>query len=206
MQRAGFDELARGSAEAGYDDQVFYETQLLGQLVWGDSEFGKKGEGIGRKSFVSRLVSKELTKIINITPLLNHNRAGVTGNLYSLALGSVDNTRRFDAEAKRLADAVPEIYALKAVGDRVALNIVDALLCQYEGEHLMLLQYSAVLNELRFSKDPVALDVYSLQELDRQRKAANAGAKPKALDLYQQASELFPGTSDPANIQVEVVP
>ena len=83
-----------GSAQAGYDEKTFYEAAFLGNLVWGDLEFGKKGEGIGRKSFVSKLVSREITKIINITPLLNHNLAGVSGNLYSLAIGSVDNIVR----------------------------------------------------------------------------------------------------------------
>ena len=102
LRLAGYFELAErygvrvaGSAEAGYDEKVFYETALLGQLVWGDLEFGKKGEGVGRKSFVSKLVTEQMTKIINITPLLNHNLAGVSGNLWGLALGSVDNTLRF---------------------------------------------------------------------------------------------------------------
>ena len=36
--------------ETGYDDAHFYETPLLGNLVWGDHEFGKQAEGTGRKS------------------------------------------------------------------------------------------------------------------------------------------------------------
>src|SRR2546430_10094570 len=36
------------------------------------------------------------------------------------------------------------------------------------------LHFSATLNQLRFSRDPVALDVLSLAELDRQRQAADA--------------------------------
>jgi uncharacterized protein (DUF362 family) len=211
LREAGFEALAarygaraKGSAEAGYDELTFYELSLLGQLVWGDLEFGKRGQGVGRKSFVSKLVTKELTKIINVTPLLNHNRAGVTGNLYGLAMGSVDNTRRFEADSGRLANAVPEIVALPALGDRVVLSVVDALICQYEGEQQMLLHYSTVLNELRFSKDPVALDVYSIQELDRQRASVHVNEKSKSLDLYQNASLLELGTSDPDNIQVEV--
>ncbi|HLP76672.1 MAG TPA: hypothetical protein VK327_07085, partial [Candidatus Paceibacterota bacterium] len=64
------------SAESGYDETNFYDTSLIGNLVWGDLEFGKKGEGIGRKSFVSKLVSQQMTRIINITPLMNHNQVG----------------------------------------------------------------------------------------------------------------------------------
>jgi hypothetical protein len=213
LRAAGFLELANrynvrvaGSAEAGYDEADYYATPLLGNLAWGDFEFGERGEGIGRKSFVSRLVSRQMTKIINITPLMNHNKAGVSGNLYSLALGSVDNTARFESVPERLATAVPEIYALPAVGDRVVLNIVDALICQYEGEERSLLHYSTMLNQLRFSRDPVALDVLSLQELERQRQLASAPAVPANRDLYSNATLLQLGVSDPRKIQVITVP
>ena len=192
-----------GSAQAGYDSTNAYESSIIGNLVWGDVEFGQKGMGIGRKSFVSKLVSRELTKIINISPLLNHNLAGVSGNLYSLAIGSVDNVARFETDPGRLATAVPEIYALPAIGDRVVLNIVDALICQYEGEERGLLHYSATLDELRFSKDPVALDVLSLQELDHQRAAAKAPSVKSNLELYSNASLLEIGVSDTNRIQVE---
>ena len=109
---------------------------MLGTLVWGDFEFGKKGEGLGRKSFVSKLITQRLTKIINASPLLNHNLTSVSGNLLSLAFGSVDNTIRFEAALNPIAqvnEAVPEIYALPQLGDRVVLNVVDALICQYRG-------------------------------------------------------------------------
>jgi hypothetical protein len=212
LRLAGFAQLAKrygvhvaGSAEAGYDETNYYAMPLLGNLVWGDFEFGRKGEGIGRKSFVSRLVSLQMTKIINITPLMNHNEAGVCGNLFSLALGSVDNTTRFLSDPGRLATAVPEIYALHSLGDRVVLNVVDALICQYEGEERSLLHYSTVLNQLRFSKDPVALDVLSLQELERQRQLTHAPVTLTNMNLYHNATLLELGVSDPGKIKVEYI-
>lgn len=214
LRRSGFLELGahyavrvEASSVSGYDENTFYspDEPILGRLVWGDLEFGRKGEGLGRKSFVSKLVSKGMTKIINITPLLNHYRAGVSGNLYSLTTGSVDNTLRFETEPDRLAKAVPEIYALPALGDRVILNIVDALTCQYEGEHSIRLHASATLNELRFSADPVALDVLSLQELNRQRQLARVPATTNRFELFSIASELELGVSDPSRIRVERV-
>ena len=212
LHLAGFFDLASrysirvtGSARAGYDEKTYYETPLIGNLIAGDLEFQKKGEGVGRKSFVSKLVTQELTKIINLTPLLNHNEAGVSGNLYGLAMGSVDNTMRFEGDAARLNTAVPEIYALPAVGDRVVLNIVDALICQYEGGEHGLLHYSAVLNQLRFSLDPVALDVLSVRELDQQRRAAKAPNVRPNLDLYNNAALLELGVSDPKKIQNDAV-
>ncbi len=194
-----------GSAQSGYDLTNYYDSAIIGNLVWGDVEFGQKGSGIGRRSFVSKLVSQELTKIINISPLLNHNVAGVSGNLYSLAIGSVDNAARFEYDAGRLATAVPEIYALPVLGDHVVLNIVDALLCQYEGGEHSRLHESATLNELRFSKDPVALDVLSIEELERQRDAAKMPTVNPSLDLYNNAALLELGVSNPKKIEVEHV-
>jgi hypothetical protein len=220
LRRAGFVELGErygvrveGSANAGHDEETFYspDRPLLGQLIWGDAEFGRKGDGVGRRSFVSRLVSKGMTKIIVVTPLLNHNTLGVCGNLYSLAFGSVDNTIRFENDLFRLATAVPEIYALPVLSERVVLCVTDALFCQYEGEKSGLLHYSTALNELRFSKDPVALDVLALRDLERQRVAA--GATPthgrwqtNQVELLSNATLLELGVSDLDNIRVERVP
>lgn len=212
LQDAGFyalqDELGirvQASAAAGYDPSTYYDTPLIGNLVWGDLEFGKTGEGIGRKSFVSKLVSQQMTKIVNLTPLLNHNLAGVSGNLYGLTIGSVDNSLRFESDPGRLAKAVPEIYALPAVGDKVVLSITDALICQYEGGQRGLLHYSAVLNQLRFSKDPVALDMLSVKELDRQRRSARAPYVKPNFELYVNANLLELGVNDVTRIQVETL-
>lgn len=210
LRLAGYYDLAEkykvraaGSAQAGYDESTFYDTALIGNLLWGDLEFGRKGPGIGRKSYFSKLVSKEITKIINVTPLLNHNSVGVTGNLYSLASGSVDNFYRFEVEGSRLATAVPEIYGQPSIFDHVVLNIVDALICQYEGDERGLLHYSTTLNELWFSRDPVALDSLSLQTLERQRQAASTPVANKPnLDLYSNAALLELGVNDLKRVNV----
>ena len=212
LRAAGFFQLAdqlgvraAGSAEAGYDPTNFYlpDAPIIGQLVWGDLEFGKKGPDVGKKSFVSKLLGRRITKIISLAPLLNQDSAGVCGHLYGLAMDSVDNTMRFEDNPGRLAAAVPEIYALPALGDRVVLNLTDALIGQYEGGAKGLLQYSTVLNQLWFSHDPVALDTLAIRELDRERQIINApGFKPNP-ELYANAALLQLGVNDPARIQVE---
>jgi hypothetical protein len=212
LRLAGFFDLAEhygirvaGSIQAGYDLTNFYDSPLIGDLVWGDVEFEKKGPRVGRRSFVSKLVTQEMTKIINITPLLNNPLAGVAGNLYGLTSGSVDNFARFEADPARMARAVPEIFALPALSDHVVLNIVDALICQYEGSERSLLHYSATLNQLRFSKDPVALDVLSLKELERQRQAQGAPAPKPNPDLYNNAALLELGVSELKRIDIETI-
>ena len=214
LRDAGFFDLAArfgvrvaGSAETGYDPTNFYQpdTVVIGSLVWGYLEFGKTNDAVGRKSFVTKIVSQQITKIINISPLLNEDDIGVCGQLYSLALGSVDNTRRFEADPARLAGAVPEIFALPLLGDRVVLNITDALIGQYEGGGRGLLHYSAVPNQLWFSHDPVALDMLAIKELDRERRAAGAPQLKPRLELYANAALLQLGQNNLTQIHVEKI-
>jgi len=214
LQSAGFFELGRqlgvsvaACDQEGYDVKSFYapDTAILGNLVWGDLEFGQKGPGIGRKSYVAKIITQQITKIISVAPLLNLDACGVNGHLYSLSLGSVDNTLRFEGSAERLAVAVPEIYALPVLGDRVGLNITDALIGQYEGGSRALLHYSTVLNQLWLSHDPVALDTLAIQELQRERKTRPDLVAPPHTDLYDNAALLQLGVDDPAQITIERV-
>jgi hypothetical protein len=214
LRRAGFVELAArhgvrvaGAAQAGWDAGTFYEAPLLGHLVYGDLEFSRTGENVGRKSHLSMLVTKQLSKIINISPLLNHNSAGVCGNLYTLTTGSADNMLRFEGDPLRLAQAVPEIYAMPALGDHVILNIVDALVAQYQGEQEGRLHYASPLNQLRLSTDPVALDLLSIEELDRQRefKGTSSQSNTNILDIYRNAALLEIGVGELRRIQVETL-
>lgn len=213
LQQAGYGHLAtrygvrvESSTDAGFDTAKFYENSLIGKLVFSDAEFGREtGMVPGRKSFVSRLITSDLTKIINLSPLLNNEMAGVCGNLYSLALGSVDNTLRFELNGNRMSVAVPEIYALPVIFDRVVLNITDALICQFVGSKSAMLHYAAPLNQLRFSTDPVALDVLSVRELQRQRERAGTAQLPASMELYQNAALLELGINDPERIQVETI-
>jgi hypothetical protein len=214
LRDAGFFNLAArlgvraaGGAETGYDPATFYrpDTAVIGNLVWGDLEFGRTNIGVGRNSFVSRLVSRQITRIISIAPLINQADAGVCGHLYSLALGSVDNTRRFENDGYRLATAVPEIYALPVLGDRVVLNITDALIGQYEGGLRSLLHYSSVPDQLWFSRDPVALDMLSIKELDRERRALGLPELKHNLELYVNANLLQLGENNIEKIHVEKI-
>jgi hypothetical protein len=212
LRLAGFGDLAdrckvvlAATSSAGYDDKVFYDNPVRGTLVAGDLEFDRDGTKTGRKSYVGKLLTQKITKIISIAPLLNHNVAGVCGHLYSVSMGSIDNTTRFEAAPEELARAVPETYALAPLSDHVALCITDALIGQYQGEQLSLLHYSVELNQIWFSKDPVALDVLAVQELERERQARNIPSLGDNATLFQNAGLLELGVPDPAKIRIDPV-
>ncbi|MGH8023324.1 MAG: hypothetical protein ACRED1_07070 [Limisphaerales bacterium] len=211
LRAAGYFQLGRdlgvrveSAIQAGYDPTNYYlpDSAVVGNLVYGDLEFGKTGPDVGRKSFVTKILSRQVTKIISIAPLLNQPSAGVCGHLYSLAFGSVDNTLRFENDPDRLAVAVPEINALPAVGDHDVLNITDALIGQYEGGARVLLHYSTVLNQLWFSRDPVALDTLAIRELERERRAAGVWSFPPDLLIYTNAALLQLGVNTPSDMQI----
>jgi hypothetical protein len=216
LRAAGFVDLAdslgvraAGAVEAGFDPAVAYENSVLGQLVFGDLEFertpGSSGETnkvVGRRSHLSRLLTQDITRHIVIAPMLNHNFAGVSGILYSVASGATDNFIRFETNPALLLSAVPEIFGQPVIADHVAIHIVDALIGQYEGSKLGLLQYSSTLNELRFSTDPVALDLLSLNDLNRLRVAAGVRGMTNGLPLFENARLLELGTDDLRQVDI----
>ena len=215
LKAAGYDALAKrhgvrlaGSQDAGWDESVTYESPIIGTLVSGDLGFERDGEKTSRKSHLSRLLTGEMTRIISICPLLNHNRAGVSGHLVGLVDGSMDNSHRFSRSGSILAVAVPEILAIedeaqrRLLGDRLVLGITDALFCQYLGQSKCLLHYTTALGQLRFSTDPVALDVFSIEELKRQRERFEADYSPPDSALYRNAALIQLGESDPARREV----
>jgi len=212
LRRAGYGSLIpkfgitlAGALQTGYDPSDAYTFALVTGLRYGDLEFGKTGEGVGRRSFVTKLLGPRVTRIISIAPASNKLSTGVTGHIYNMTLGSLDNTWRFESNPSTLSWALPEIYAMRSIGDRVALCITDALICQYEGEETTLLHYSAVANELYFGTDPVALDLLALRLLESERRSsASAEIKPD-LNTYRNAALLQLGTDDLDRVEIRRV-
>ena len=197
LEKAGFGTLARrlgvriqGALQAGYNESDFYEFALVTGLHFGDLEFGRTDDGVGRKSFLTKLLGPEVTKIISIAPASNKSSTGVTGHLYSMTLSSVDNSWRFETNPSTFSWAMPELYAKQSIGDRVVLCITDALICQYEGEDTTLLHYSAVANELYIGTDPVALDLLAIKLLKKQRDLTSSFQVTPDLNLYRNAALL----------------
>jgi hypothetical protein len=211
---AGYPELAtrlgvrwEATEEVGWDESRFYDNATIGRLLIGDLEFPvRERANAGRKSFVSRLLTRDVTKIIPVTPLLSHSLLGVNGQIASLSLGAVDNTMRFEQEGARLAEFLPEICALDDIYPRVAFGVTDALICQYRGEERTYLHYAVTLNQLRFSTDPVALDALSVDEIGRARAVnPTEGEKPFEPRLYENCALVEMGIANLTEIKVRKI-
>lgn len=214
LKAAGYESLANrlgvrsiASTDAGWEATKFYESPYSGKLVFGDLEFGQGDRfAVGRKSHVTKLLTKQVTKIITVAPVLSHNAAGVNGHLAALAFGSIDNVYRFD-EPVRTAEAIPEICALDDLMPKVAFGVSDALVCQVRGDETARLHDTVALNEIRFSTDLVALDSMALTDIATARKTYPiSGEKPFKTDLYVNAEILDLGIADSRRIDVERVP
>jgi len=193
--------------EVGWDESHSYDNATIGRLLIGDLEFNRRDQAnVGRKSFVSRLLTRYVTKIIPVTPLLSHHLLWVNGQITNLSLGAVDNTMRFEQEAGRLAEALPEVCALDDLFPRLAFGVTDALICQYRGEERTYLHYALTLNQLRFSTDPVALDALSVDDI-RKARATNPtdGEKPFKTELYNNCALLDMGIADLNQITVKTL-
>jgi hypothetical protein len=62
-----------------------------------------------------------------------------------------------------------------------------------------------MLNQLRFSRDPVALDVLSIKELDVQRRKGKSPNFRPNVELYRNAALLELGIADPTRIRIETL-
>jgi len=193
--------------DAGWDAETFYESKLVGRLIWGDLLFRPNDEQLSTRSHLPRLLTHTITKLINVPVLQSHDACGLCGCLHNLSLGMVDNTRRFEMHGQNGDPAIAEICALPAVRRKLVLNVVDALTAGYAGGPAFRPQYSWQPNTLYFGLDPVALDAFCLQLLEGKRKEAKVSPLAERAGHIATAARLGLGRNDLKQIEmVEVAP
>lgn len=109
----------------------------------------------GEYSYFTKIVTKELDKIINI-PILKNAGANVTLCLKNLAFGCISNTSRL--HARLWNNTVAEVPAFPPVRDKVVLNIVDGIKGCYNGGPGANPQFFTWYKDILIGTDPVAVD------------------------------------------------
>jgi hypothetical protein len=221
----------------GYDPQVFYKNEQIGNLIWGDSQFiqrdtdlaamareavGKRGFGDGstvpapddaldgtagvqtsNKSFYANLITRLCTKIVNVPVLTDNSYIGLNGCLGSLALGCVDNDRRFQGSPTYGDPAVCEILDQPFIRHKVVLHVLDAMVAEYAGGPAFDPQFTKSIGAIYVSRDPVAIDSLVLPRVEAWRKQARIDPIGKMASHIHTAAELYHlGTDDPSRIQL----
>jgi hypothetical protein len=127
------------------------------------------------KSHFARLVTTICTKIVNVPVLTDNPYVGINGCMATLALGSVDNNRRFQGDPSYGDPAISEILSNPILRRKVVVHIMDAMIAQYAGGPRSNPIFTRQLGAVYVSRDPVAVDAIVLQRLERFRTESMSG-------------------------------
>jgi hypothetical protein len=173
-----------GKKVKGYKDDEFY----LNQHVFN-----------GEYSYFGKLVTKKLTKIVNLAAYKN------TGNAISMAtknlgFGSLCNVGRLHEPL--YLKVCTEVLAAPVIRDKLVLNITDGLRGQYDGGPDKNEQFVYPNHSLYFATDPFALDMVCHRELVAKRKAMGIAVNehPRYTEYLHYAQTLGLGIADIENI------
>ena len=198
----------------GYDTKAVLSMPLLGKLVWGDLEYkSDKGkmpllsdtENTSNLSHFSRIVSTEVTKIINVPVMSSNETNGIAGCLYNVTIPNIDNWRRFSQGSRFGAESIAEIYSDPLIAKKVVFNLMDGLVAQYAGGPQSQPNYALHHATLYASKDPVAVDAIALKQLEQWRARASLPAIGHMADYVSIAGQLGLGNSAPNRIEIRNV-
>lgn len=160
----------------GYDPEAVIFSGILGKLIWGDLDFAKRdlkqrsivpqeSEQLSQDSHLCRILSHDVTKVINVPVLSTSESCGIAGCLYNMTVPNVDNWRRFGGNDSFICD----LYSDERIGKKVVINIMDGLLAQYAGGPEFQPNYLFRHASIYASKDPVALDTVALAHIEQWR-------------------------------------
>ncbi|MDR2463419.1 MAG: DUF362 domain-containing protein [Verrucomicrobiales bacterium] len=210
---------------AGFTPDQFYFSEIAGQLIWGDHDFRGKTKPddflapdtleisatatkpaeppqVSNRSYYTTLLTKRATKIINLPVMSSDERIGLAGCVSSLALASVDNTRRFLNSSSTAAEAIAEIYASDIIKPKTVLHIMDGTLAQYAGGPYFIPNYCAQPGLLYLSRDPVAIDTLALERIEAWRKTKAIDPVGKDAAHLRQAAQLGIGANEKSQMEI----
>jgi hypothetical protein len=118
------------------------------------------------KSFFAEIVTRKITKLVNIAVLKHNEDSGVTLAAKNIALGVTTNKVRFHIDY--CARAIPEILAAPCLRDKMVLHIGEAAKISTVSVAGAQIAYD---NRIFFSRDPVAMDRIGLDLLEEKRLA-----------------------------------
>jgi hypothetical protein len=191
-----------------FDPSVTYRNELAGNLIWGDYMFlqsvsygGNVPDDVASLSYYTKLVTQTCTKLINVPVLSDDYYVGLHGCLSSMALGSVDNNRRFRGPPTYGDPAIDEILDKPFFRRKVVVHILDALVAQCAGGPKFNPIYCRSLGAIYVGRDPVAIDTLALRQLEGMRRALNVPPIGDMAAYVQDAPNYNLGTNDRRRIQ-----
>ena len=188
----------------GYDPKAVFTAPLTGKLIWGDLEFrSDRGtiplrsdqEATSDDSHFARILSSEVTKIINVPVMSDSAACGIAGCLYNMTIPNIDNWRRF-TQSRYGNTAIAEIYRMPLVGPQVVFNIMDGLVAQYAGGPQSQPNFAVHHATILASKDPVAIDALAVRQIEEWRAKARLAPITPLAQHVQAAGQLRIGNAE----------
>ncbi len=163
--------------------------------------------------------------VLNVCVPKDHDLTGVTGAMKNMAMGVVKPTEEREANKanpghytvvpkfhrNNCDPAIPKLYAMPMIKDKVKLIVVDAVRCLYHGGPQDKPRFREPLNQVWVAEDPVAVDSTIHRLVNKIRK--DKGLKPIEEDLFRDkprhpkyiatAAKMGLGTNDPAKITLD---
>lgn len=198
----------------GYDPKAAFSAPLLGKLVWGDLEYKRDqgnaatlsaSENTSTLSYICKILSSDVTKIINVPVLSTTETNGIAGCLYNVTIPNIDNWRRFTEGSRFGAPSIAEMYQDPRIGKKVVLNLMDGLVAQYAGGPQSRPNYALHHATLYASKDPVAIDAVVLKQIEEWRANASVPAITREALYIKVAAQMGLGNSEPNRIEIKNV-
>jgi hypothetical protein len=159
VQIVAAERVNRYSDNIGYDPDTYLEADLFGED--------------DTRSNLMRLVTRRLTKIINIPNMKDHGASGATGCLKNIAYGSFSNVARTHQRGhSHTLSFIGTLAAIEPLRSRTVLQIMDGLRAVWHGgPFARTTKYVFYPKRILFGTDPVAIDRLLLDIIDDKRKA-----------------------------------
>src|SRR5947208_8466555 len=196
----------------GYDAKAVLSAPLIGKLVWGDFDYVgditkvpilSDTENTSNVSHFSKILSTEVTKILNGPVRSISEPDGMAGCIYNMTIPNIDNWRRFAQGSRFGAESLAEIYNDPRIAKKVVFNLMDGLVAQYAGGPQSQPNYALHHGTLYASKDPVALDAIALRRLEQWRVRASLPAIARMANYIGFASALGLGNAAANRIEIK---
>jgi hypothetical protein len=152
----------RHEENAAYDPETYVEVEFF------DED--------DTRSNMMKLVTRRLTKIVNVPNVKDHGATGVTGCLKNVAYGCFSNVARSHSHGQtHTLTAVGTFASVEPLRSRVVLQIMDGLHAVWHGGPFARTErYLFHPRRILFGTDPVAIDRLELDIIDDKRKAEGA--------------------------------
>lgn len=195
------DESGKLYGEQNIDKEWYYWADVEGEY---DAETMPYMINGGKFSYYTKIVTREVDKIINI-PVLKNAGGSITNAMKNLAFGSISNTGRLHEQLWN--ETCAQVCAFSPIRDKVVLNICDGLRGCFNGGPGANPQFICNYNSILVATDPVSMDrvAYDIIAEKRIAEGLQKAPAPGSLTFLSMADALGLGISDINKMNVKLI-